>query len=183
MARLRVSEVKALEAFEHYYKQGLEGLSERSFKATADAVGLPVATVRRIAKEENWDAKIAERAAIVTEKVEERVNESVADIKAGYHKKVKKIIDAWFEKHFGGELSEVMLMTMDVDQFIKLVKLNLVLLGEPDAVKRIEGHVAHSLESQLEHMTPEELRQLAKTKELPPAIEAEVVTEPVTKNE
>ena len=179
MAKLHVSEVKAIEAFEHYYKQGLEGLGGRSFKATAEALGLPVATIKKIAKDDDWESKIAQRGAIITEQVEERVNEKVGDVKADYHVRIRKVISAWFEKHFGKDgPSELMLLTMDADDLIKLIKLDLTLMGEPEVIKRVDQKLTVNIDDQLNALTTEELRAIVESRQKAlPAVEAEIVQE------
>jgi hypothetical protein len=59
---------------------------------------------------------------------------------------------------------------------IKLSKFILVLMDQPDTIKRIEGNISHSIEDKLHQLSDDDLRALAASdKELPPYVDCEVI--------
>lgn len=173
-----VPELARKEAFEHYYAQGMTG-EKRSYQITALAVKLPTKTIKEWAKQDRWADKIAVRDRKVDDRLDEIAVEKVVQLKARISKNLVKAIDAWFMEHYGtDDAVKLSSQLTDIDQILKTVKLLMLLLGQPDTIKQIEGTVTHTVDDSIRGLSVDELKQLAGRKSLlsaPIDIKAEVI--------
>jgi hypothetical protein len=165
------------EVFEHYWMQGLNG-GERSFAATAKEFNLPSARVSGWFKKYHWQERIDSRATQIAKRMDERAVVKVAEIKTEYHNMLRDFIHAWFEVHFKDlNVKQLTLMTTDIDAVVKVMKMSMVLLNQPDAIRAIEGTVKHELDANLQKLSTDDLRAIVdarrKQKELPPVVTVE----------
>lgn len=178
----QVSELTRLEAYEHWYLQGLTAGSVRSLQATADHFGVSVQTVRKWYKDFSWEEHTKNRTALVERKLDENAVEKVADVKKFYHDSIHSIIRTWMETRFGEDLGakQLTVAMLDPETLIKLVRLSLVLMNEPETVKRIEGNITHDVEENIKNLSTDDLKAIVESrrKRLPTAdvtVEAEKI--------
>lgn len=148
------------EAFEVYFALGMDG--DRDLRLVADATGVNIKIIRQWAREDKWDDRVAMREGKINAELDKVVVEKVAEIKTRYAKKLNDFITNWFDKNLGDpEQAAILMATTDVDGLVKLIKLQMVLLGQPDTIKLLEGKVTHSVDDSLRGLSTEELRKLA----------------------
>src|SRR6266700_2683428 len=134
---------KFLEAFEHYYDQGLAD-GERSLAVTAKAYDIPVSRLKRLAAKDKWGEKIAARDTKVREEMDKMVVASVAQLKLKLFRQCEVMLDTFFEAQFSTpEKAALTAQMMDTDSYVRLVKMALTQLGQPDAIKQIAGAITH----------------------------------------
>jgi len=78
-----------LEAFEHYFAQGVD----RSYLAVADHFGVAKITVTRRAKAENWQGRIRDLEAKSREKSDEKIVE-LMEVVRDRHLKAARMLQA-----------------------------------------------------------------------------------------
>jgi hypothetical protein len=178
-----VSELLALQLFEDYWLQGVNG-GIRTYRATGDKFGLSPAQVIAVAKLYRWDERIAARAHAIARRLDEQVVEKVAEVKKDFHLLIRGLIKDWFAQRLGGDEQKALtIMQMDAADIVRLVKLDLTLLGQPDTIRSIEGSIVHTMDEKMKSLSDEDLKALiasrkAKTS-LPPAdvtVEAKEIT-------
>lgn len=114
------------EAFEAFYLMG----DERSIRKVAKQLGRSHSTVQMWAKSFNWLERVEVRDALIQQQFDDKVkknNDSIVDMKANFHKFLKYLIaealvDAQSKK----------LKISSVSELIKVIELDLSLLGEDD---------------------------------------------------
>lgn len=119
----RVESVEQIEAFDLYYSLG----SERSLQIVADKLGRSKRTVMGWCKKYNWDNRVIQRALEVAKQagVEELHKETLA-IRTEYRNSVNTLIE-----QFCKDIQEGKIKIESVEDFERLVKLDLFLMGEP----------------------------------------------------
>lgn len=96
---------------------------------------ISVTTVKRYRKLDNWD----ERAAEINKKVEEKLDDDIAEIKSNHIKFVRVIVDK-YKKYV--EKTETLELT--AGEYERLAKLELFLMGEETELIGVKGVVAHN---------------------------------------
>ncbi len=164
------------EAFELYVAQG----GRRSYRAVARAIGVSVLAVRHWARSFDWPARVAERDVGIARKLAKRTDESIVQVKARYHAMINKLVEALCRHHLGKDLKELRHPERTtLTDLERLVRLDLVLLGEPDLVARLETGHGRELDVALAELTPAALRALVATARQLEAktVEGEVIDE------
>lgn len=148
------------EVFEHYWKQGITD-SGRSYVKTAEFFSLTPEQVRSRAQRYHWQERIDARAAAITKKMDEKAIEKVAEIKKRYFTKLDGFIAKWFDHHFGSDEHKQLTLAMTgPDDMLKLMKMAMVLMGQPDTIRQIEGQVKHVADDLLDNLTVEDLQAI-----------------------
>lgn len=121
MDTIKQEQRKHKEAFEMYYVMG----DDRSMRKLAKALNISLTTINNWAQSFDWTSRIEVRDSAIGKELERKTNETVVEMKAKYHTFLKGLIARAIEdfknKHLGIE---------DVDDLIKVMKLDLELLGE-----------------------------------------------------
>ncbi len=165
-----------LAAFELYVAQG----GRRSYRAIAQATGVTVMAVRHWARSFDWSTRVAARDVGIARKLAKRTDESIVQVKARYHSMINKIVEALCRHHLGKDLRELRHPERTtLTDLERLVRLDLMLLGEPDLVARLETGRGRELDVALAALTPAELRALVATARQLAArtVEGEVIDE------
>ena len=164
------------EAFELYVAQG----GRRSYRAVARATGVSVMAVRHWARSFDWPMRVGERDVAIAQKLAKKTDESIVQVKARYHAMINKIVEALCRHHLGKDLRELRHPERTtLTDLERLVRLDLMLLGEPDLVARLETGRGRELDVALAALTPAELRALVATARQLAArtVEGEVIDE------
>ena len=118
-------------AFEMYYDMG----EKRSLKAVAKLVERTERTVAGWSREFNWVARVAQRNIEVhkTEKYDE-INTQLTDVRTRYRIIINNFMAKLSEKVLKGEVA-----VRNISDFEKLVKLDLLLMGEATDRQELMG--------------------------------------------
>ncbi len=148
------------EAFELFVAQG----GRRSYRKVAHALGVQKSTVARWARVFDWPTRVAARDVGIARRLAKRTDESIVQVKARYHTMINKIVEAPCRHHLGKDLKELRHPERTtLTDLERLVRLDLMLLGEPDLVARLETGRGRELDVALAALTPAELRALVAT--------------------
>jgi hypothetical protein len=164
------------EAFELFVAQG----GRRSYRKVARATGVSVMAIRHWARSFDWPTRVAARDAANAQKLAKRTDESIVQVKARYHSMINKIVEALCRHHLGKDLRSLRHPeSTTLTDLERLVRLDLMLLGEPDLVARLETGRGRELDVALAALTPAELRALVATARQLAArtVEGEVIDE------
>ncbi len=164
------------EAFELYVAQG----GRRSYRAVARATGVSVLAVQHWARSFDWPARVAERDVGIARKLARRTDATIVQVKARYHSMINKIVEALCRHHLGKDLRSLRHPEdTTLTDLERLVRLDLMLLGEPDLVARLETGHGRELDVALAELTPAALRALVATARQLEAktVEGEVIDE------
>ncbi len=148
------------EAFELYVAQG----GRRSYRAVARAIGVSVLAVQHWARSFDWPTRVRQRDAGIARKLAKKTDESIVQVKAKYHGMINKIVEALCRHHLGKDLESLRHPEdTTLTDLERLVRLDLMLLGEPDLVARLETGHGRELDVALAELTPAALRALVAT--------------------
>lgn len=141
------------EAFEYYYSLG----ENRSYQKVADHFHTSKKTVYTWSINFGWQERVQQRDMEIARQIEKKTTTAVVDEKAKY----RTIIGAAMQD-FVERVRKKELVVDSVLDFERLVKLDLLLMGEPTERNEEKGEIKHehSLIHQLE--TDEESRELFK---------------------
>ena len=165
-----------LEAFELFVAQG----GQRSYRKVARATGVSVMAVQHWARSFDWPTRVAARDAANAQKLAKRTDQTIVQVKARYHSMINKIVEALCRHHLGKDLKSLRNPERTtLTDLERLVRLDLMLLGEPDLVARLETGRGRELDVALAALTPAELRALVATARQLAArtVEGEVIDE------
>jgi hypothetical protein len=121
------------EAFEVYYLMG----DVRSVRKVAKEVGKSSTTIQNWSNQFNWQERVEIRDTTVKkafEKQVEKVDDTIVNIKAQYHKVLKFVIAEALKDIQSGKLK-----ITSVRDLIGVIELDLTLLGEED--RRTQGQM------------------------------------------
>ncbi len=170
------------EAFELYVAQG----GQRSYRAVAQATGVSVMAVRHWARSFDWPTRARGRDAGIARKLAKKTDETIVQVKARYHSMINKIVEALCRHHLGKDLKSLRHPERTtLTDLERLVRLDLMLLGEPDLVARLETGRGRELDIALAALSPAELRALVATakREGARTVEGELVSSTEVKDE
>lgn len=143
------------EAFEYYYSLG----PTRSLPQVARQYSVSVAAVKKWSKAFNWQERVEQRDIENARRLEEKTNETIVAAKANYRKIIKAAIGRWVKRFQGGEIDVESVWDLE-----RLVKLDLLLIGEPTDRSEHESRVTERYEYDIVHkiVADPEARELAR---------------------
>ena len=146
--------LKQLEAFELY-------VVKRDLRGVARELGVGKSAVRNWAKNFDWKTRVRARDVGIARKLARKTDTSIVSVKARYHSMIHKIVEALCKHHLGKDLKSLRHPEKTtLTDLERLVRLDLMLLGEPDLVARLETGRARELDTALSQLSPAELRAL-----------------------
>lgn len=131
------------EAFEFYYSEG----QARSLQRTCQKFRVSLVSVKKWSVEFSWQNRIEQRDIENSRKLERKTNNLVVDIRANYRKEIEsnlKILKATIATAVGKLQSGEMVVDNPhqlqaiMNTYERIVKLDLLLLGEPTAQEEDE---------------------------------------------
>ena len=141
------------EAFEFYYALG----EDRTYQKVADEFKTSKTTVYTWAKQFNWSARVEQRDIDIARKLEKKTNSTVANEKARYRTIVKAAI-----QDFALRLNKQEIEVTSVLDLERLIKLDLLLMGEPNERVEEKGETKHEYNIKQQIETDPESRELFK---------------------
>ncbi len=122
----RVERAEHRAAFELYYSLGYD----RSLQAVADKMGKNKRTIQNWSSKYNWENKVAQRSLEIAKQAgSERLHRETLAIRAQY----RRAIDTLFKQAYK-DIRDGKLQIESVEDFECLVKLDLLLMGEPTEI-------------------------------------------------
>lgn len=113
------------EAFEYYYTLG----PDRNLKKVAERFGVSLRSVGNWSKKYNWMERVKQRDIELAQEMRERNNEAILSEKA----KIRTILKALYNQ-LVKDLRDGKVKIKSVSDLEKVVKLDLMLMGEPTEV-------------------------------------------------
>lgn len=171
--------LKQLQAFELW-------IVHRNLQAVGRELGVGKSTVRHWHKSFDWPARARVRDAGIARKLARRTDESIVQVKQKYHQSINRIIEALVKHHLGKDLRSLRNPNQtSLTDLERLVRLDLMLLGQPDLVARLETGRAQELDTALAELSPAELRALVATAKQQSArtVEGQLVSSTEVKDE
>ncbi|WP_455920510.1 hypothetical protein [Priestia megaterium] len=145
--------LKHKEAFEYYYSLG----EKRTYQKVADQFDTSKTTVYKWSTNFGWIERVAQRDIDVAKKLEKKTNNTVADEKARYRTIIKGAI-----ADFAKRLQDKEIVVDSVLDLERLVKLDLLLMGEPNERVEEKGETKHEYNIRQQIETDPESRELFK---------------------
>lgn len=137
-------------AFEMYYGLG----DKRSLRAVAETIGRTERTVAGWSRAFNWVARVTQRNIENSQnKREEALNTQLTDVRARYRVIINNFMADLSKRVMKGEIK-----VRNIQDFERLVKLDLLLMGEPTDRSEIAG----SKDVELSPADKERLDEIAK---------------------
>ena len=137
-------------AFEMYYGLG----DKRSLRAVAETIGRTERTVAGWSRAFNWVARVTQRNIENSQnKREEALNTQLTDVRARYRVIINNFMADLSKRVMKGEIK-----VRNIQDFERLVKLDLLLMGEPTDRAEIAG----SKDVELSPADKERLDEIAK---------------------
>ncbi len=156
--RVKRETQRHLEAFELYVAQG----GRRSYRQVARAMGTSIGAVKLWSLSFDWPVRARRRDAGIARKLAKKTDQTIVQVKARYHVIVHKFVEALCKYHLGKDLRELRHPEKTtLTDLERLVRLDLMLLGQPDLVARLE--TGSAIDSALSELTPAALRALVQT--------------------
>ena len=132
------------EAFEYYYSLG----DKRNSSSVAVQYKVSERSIFKWSKNFNWQERIEQRDIEVSRGLEDKTNETIINIKAGFKAEIKVqlnifkvMLNKLIEKFKNNEMIEIKNLDhlkIVVDSYEKLIKLYLTLIGEASEIEEIE---------------------------------------------
>jgi len=121
------------EAFEYYYSLG----EERSLKSVARQFGVSERSVARWSKAFGWTGRVRRRDTENAQRLAEKTNATVVEVKANYRKIIQAAIATFVRR-----LKEKEIAVESISDFERLVKMDLLLMGEATERNEVRGDEA-----------------------------------------
>jgi hypothetical protein len=148
-------ELKHKETFEQYYIMGgdrsLAKLREKLMSLESRQNVVNLRTLQRWSKAFHWQERIEQRDIEVSRGLEDKTNETIISIKAGFKAEIKaqlnifkvmlnRLIKKFKEDKENGiiEIKKIEDLKVVTDSYEKLIKLYLTLIGEASEIEEIE---------------------------------------------
>lgn len=129
---VKVEKEQQIEAFEYYYALG----EERSHLKVAEHFGKSERTIIEWSRSFGWLERISQRNIEVANKLREKSIKTVVDEKAKYRTIVKTAIGKFVKN-----LTEDKIDVKSVYELRELIKLDLMLMGEPTEIQKVQNEV------------------------------------------
>ncbi len=155
MGQIRKETLRHQEAFQLYCTLG----SKRSYNEVAHRTGISSNSINKWARSFDWKKRVEEHDSTLVGRLEKEIDETIAQTKARYHRRFRAAIDKWFQVHFGQPIAALKAVKkFSVSDIALLMKLDLVLMGEPDL--KIETSYDKEVTELLGTLTTNELREI-----------------------
>lgn len=118
------------EAFELYYSLG----ESRTLDKVAELLGRNKRTLYEWSTRFNWQERVLQYDIEISKKLKEKTVNTIANEKANYRKIIKLAISDFVKRLSSGEIK-----VATVAELEKLIKMDLVLMGEADEIKENRG--------------------------------------------
>lgn len=149
--------LKQLQAFELW-------IIKRDLRAVGRELGVGKSAIRHWSKSFDWKNRARQRDAGIARKLARKTDQTIVQVKAKYHTMINKIVEALCRHHLGKDLKSLRNPEQTtLSDLERLVRLDLMLLGEPDLVARLETGRGRELDVALSQLSPAELRALVAT--------------------
>ena len=171
--------LKQLQAFELW-------IIKRDLRAVGRELGVGKSAIRHWSKSFDWKNRARQRDAGIARKLARKTDQTIVQVKAKYHTMINKIVEALCRHHLGKDLTSLRNPEKTtLTDLERLVRLDLMLLGEPDLVARLETGRARELDTALAELSPAELRALVATakREGARTVEGELISSTEVKDE
>jgi uncharacterized protein YjcR len=126
---MKTEKLKHKEAFEYYYSLG----DKRTLKQVAEKFEVSDNSARKWSHYFNWQQRIIDRDEENAKKLEKKTNTSIVQEKAKYRKIIQDSINSYM-----GNLDKGNIEITNVADLEKLIKLDLLLMGEATDKQKIE---------------------------------------------
>jgi hypothetical protein len=124
--------LRHMEAFEYFYSLG----DSRSLRAVAEKFTISETSAKLWARSFGWDDRVTQRDIEAAKKLEKKTMTTVVNEKANYRKIIRAAVG-----DFVARLKEGQVKIETVAEFEKLVKLDLLLMGENTEKTEVTGAV------------------------------------------
>ena len=157
MGQIRKETLRHQEAFSLYCTLG----AKRSYNEVARILQVSSNSINKWARSFDWKKRVEEHDSTLVGRLEKEIDETVVQTKAKYHRRIQTALDRWFQAHFGQPIAALKAVKkFSVSDIALLMKLDLVLMGEPDIIGRIETAHDREIDQLLQQLTTDELREL-----------------------
>src|SRR5450756_686431 len=128
--KYKIENLEQKEAFERYYAMG----EKRDVREVAPFTSKSARTVYEWSRQFNWAERIQQRDIEIGKAMEKKTNSTVIDEKANYRKIIKASL-----MDFTMALRDGNVKIRTIADFERLVKLDLLLMGEPTSVEDVRS--------------------------------------------
>lgn len=142
------------EAFELYYAMGEKRDINKLAGKGEGKVDRTVRTIYEWSRRFNWVERVRQRDMELGKKLEQKMNTTILDEKAKYRKIIQASIGS-----FVRDLQDGKVRVKSISDFEKLVKLDLLLMGEADSIQRVENNTSLVLSER----DKEEIRNISRS--------------------
>lgn len=122
------------EAFEYYYAMGDKRDINKVSTENGGEIDRTVRTIYEWSRRFDWVERVKQRDIEIGKKLEKKTNTTIVNEKAKY----RKIIQASIGR-FVQDLQEGKVKIRTISDFEKIVKLDLLLMGEADSIQKVES--------------------------------------------
>ena len=157
MGQIRKETLRHQEAFQLYCTLG----ARRSYNEVAHRTGISSNSINKWARSFDWKRRVEEHDSTLVGRLEKEIDETIAQTKARYHRRFRAAIDKWFQVHFGQPIAALKAVNkFSAADIVLLTKLDLLLMGEPDMIGRIETAHDREVDQLLGQLATSQLREL-----------------------
>ena len=157
MGQIRKETLRHQEAFQLYCTLG----AKRSLNEVARMLQVSPNSIGKWARSFDWKRRVEEHDSTLVGRLEKEIDETIAQTKARYHRRFRAAIDKWFQVNFGQPIAALKAVKkFSAADIAQLTKLDLLLMGEPDMIGRIETAHDREIDEILGEFTTSELREL-----------------------
>ncbi len=157
MGQIRKETLRHQEAFQLYCTLG----ARRSYNEVARIMQISSNSINKWARSFDWKKRVEEHDSTLVGRLEKEIDETIAQTKARYHRRFRAAIDKWFQVNFGQPIAALKAVKkFSAADITLLTKLDLLLMGEPDMIGRIETAHDREIDQLLGQLTTDELREL-----------------------
>ena len=134
--KIQTETLQHKQAFEHYYGMG----DTRSLKTVSDKMNVSHIAVKRWSTDFNWQDRILNRDNINSKKLARKTDNAIVKDKGNYIKMIKAMTGKAVR-----DIQSDLLRVENVQDFERLIRLHLLLAGEPTEINAIKVEVVHHI--------------------------------------
>ena len=136
MAKIQKETLEHKQAFEAYYSMG----KQRSLKSVAEKMNVSHIAVKRWSTDFKWIEKIDHRDRVNANKLAKKTDNAIVKDKETYIKMIKAMTGKAVR-----DIQKETLRVENVQDFERLIRLHLLLAGEPTEINAIKVEVVHHI--------------------------------------